>query len=368
MIKNILTIKTFFTELKDYFKFLNRYFRLRTYQAFSNFESKKDVLVGGLVAKRGKYVRPFLHTSMAGLFLIGIMLAPFVTSALSKKEISEDSGMGRQGSVLAVSDIEDATTTQISVKPRDTIVSYTVREGDTISSISVKFDVSEETILWQNDLKKDSVIKPGQKLEIAPVTGVVHKVARGETIYSIAKKYSVDAQNIVNWPFNSYANDETFALAVGQLVVVPDGVMPKEAPPKEYLARRRETPSAGAVSATGQFVWPTQGSITQNFVWYHPAIDVANNSGPDVLAADSGTVISVISQRFAYGNHIIIDHGNGFSTLYAHLAEFYVQPGQTVARGVAIGRMGSTGRSTGVHLHFEIRSAGTSQNPLNFLK
>lgn len=356
-------IKNFFIDLKEYISFLRKYFYWHFYKSFHRFEKIKDVLVGGLVIKRGKYVRPFLHTSMSSLFLIGLMIAPLIRSAFPENEFTQE-----EKTVLALGSVEESTTTQISVKPRDTVVSYTVREGDTISSISQKFGVSEETILWQNDLKKEDLIKPEQKLEIPPVTGIVHKVQRGETIYSIAKKYSVDAQTIVNWPFNNYANDETFALAVGQLVIVPDGVKPKEAPPVSYLARLKQTPSAGAISGTGQFVWPAGGSITQNYTWYHPATDIANNSAPDVLAADSGTVISVISQRYAYGNHIIIDHGNGFSTLYAHLSAFYVTAGQTVKRGDAVGKMGSTGRSTGIHLHFEIRSNGVSQNPLGYLK
>lgn len=358
-------VKDFFLELHDYLVFLRLYFRKRSYQVFLHFESIKDFLVGGLVAKRGKYVRPFLHSSMSGLFLVGLMVAPLIKSALPQSSFQEETeGLA----VLAVTTLEESTKTQISVKPRDSVVTYTVRSGDTISSIAKKFGVSEETILWQNGLKKESVIKPGQKLEIPPVTGIVHKVKRGETIYSIAKKYSVDPQNIVNWPFNTFTNDETFALAVGQLLIIPDGIKPKEAPPKEYLARRKKTPSAGAVSATGQFVWPTSGVISQYFRWYHPAIDIANKAAPDILAADSGRVVSVISQRYAYGNHVIIDHGNGFTTLYAHMSSIYVSQGQTVKRGDAIGRMGCTGRCTGTHLHFEIRKNGVCQNPLVYLK
>lgn len=365
MIGDFLTkLKDFFKDLITYLVFLKGYFSQRFYQAYQRFESAKGFLVGGLVAKRGKYIRPFLHTSMSGLFLIGLMLAPLIKSSLPQQNFQE--GAGRVA-VLALTTLEESTTTQVSVKPRDSIVTYTVRPGDTVSSIAVKFGISEETILWQNNLTEKSVIKPGEKLEILPATGISHKVKRGETIYSIAKTYSTEAQNIVNWPFNTFTNDETFALATGQLLIIPDAIKPKEKVP-EYIAQRRITPSAGAVSATGQFVWPASGSLTQYFAWYHPAIDIANKTAPDILAADSGTVVSVISQTYAYGNHIIIDHGNGFTTLYAHLTSFYVSPGQTVNRGDSIGKMGCTGRCTGTHLHFEIRQSDSPQNPLSFLK
>jgi murein DD-endopeptidase MepM/ murein hydrolase activator NlpD len=264
---------------------------------------------------------------------------------------------------------EMETTTSVSVKPRDSVVTYIVQTGDTVSSIAKKFDVSIDTIRWQNDLASIDAIKPGQKIEIPPVTGMMHKVKRGETIYSIAKKYDVDAQQIVNWPFNSYANDEVFALAVGQTLVVPNGVRPAVQlwDPKRYVARR--TPDAGVVSATGQFVWPTSGSISQQYVWYHKALDISNKSAPAILAADSGTVVVAgWPDGYGYGNRVIIDHGNGFQTLYAHMARVSVGVGQTVNRGDVIGGMGATGRSSGIHLHFEVRQGGVVMNPLNYLK
>lgn len=359
----------FITNLHSYLQFLQIYFKGKIIRFFYRFETGKDKLVDTLVSQRGKYVRPFLHTSMIGLFLIGLMLAPLIKGAFPEKDFTGSTKS--LFSVLGISSLNEATQTEISVKPRDSVVSYTIQLGDTLSSIALKFGVNEETVLWQNDLDKKSILKPGQKLEIPPVTGVVHKVKRGDTIYSIAKTYNVDAQQIINWPFNAFTNDETFALAVGQVVIVPDGIKPKpkEAPSPKYLATRfKQTPSAGAVSATGDFVWPTSGSLTQYFVWYHQAVDIANNSAPDILAADSGTVVLVRYDRYAYGFHVMIDHGNGYVTLYGHMQAIYVTEGQTVARGSAIGRMGSTGRSSGTHLHFEIRLNGINQNPLNYLK
>ena len=199
-----------------------------------------------------------------------------------------------------------------------------------------------------------------------PLTGVSHKVNKGDTVRSIAKRYDVDPQVIVNFPFNTFVNDETFELAIGQSIIVPDGVLPAPIP----LAPRSRftTPDAGTVVASGSFVWPTQGRITQNFVWYHPGTDIANKEMPGVLAADSGTVITAGWSNVGYGNYIIIDHNNGTKTLYAHLSAIYVNVGQTVARGNTIGKMGSTGRSTGPHLHFEIIKNGVHTNPLGALQ
>jgi murein DD-endopeptidase MepM/ murein hydrolase activator NlpD len=262
-----------------------------------------------------------------------------------------------------------ATTTLISDKPHAEILNYTVQPGDTVSKIAKKFGISTDTIRWENKLTSIKAIKPGQTLRILPVTGIAHRVSHGETVYSIAKRYNVSPQGIVDWPFNSFANDETFALAVGQILIVPDGVMPKAKPwePRRYFAQK--TPGTGTLAGTGQFVWPTEGNISQRYRWYHKAIDIANRAAPDVVAADSGTVIVTgWPSPWAYGNRIMIDHGNGFITLYAHLSRIYVSVGQKVSQGQVIGRMGSTGRSTGTHLHFEIRKGRIATNPLNYLK
>ena len=357
-------IKAFFWELQAYSKFLYRYFPKRFLEFLEEFEAGKGVVVEGLVTKRGKYTRPFLHTGMTGLFLIGLILTPVLTKAVVGQEQE-----AAPGAILGLSVDEINTTTSVSVKPRDGVVTYIVQSGDTVSSIASKFDVSIDTIRWQNDLASINAIKPGDKLEIPPVTGMVHQVKRGETIYSIAKRYDIDPQQIVNWPFNTYADDEAFALAVGQTLVVPEGVKPAEQlwDPSRYVAQK--TPDAGVVSATGQFAWPTSGQISQNFAWFHPAVDISNKATPAILAADSGrVVVAGWPDNFGYGNRVVIDHGNGFTTLYAHMASISVAVGQSVNRGDVIGVMGSTGRSTGPHLHFEIRANGATVNPLGYLK
>jgi murein DD-endopeptidase MepM/ murein hydrolase activator NlpD len=163
-------------------------------------------------------------------------------------------------------------------------------------------------------------------------------------------------------------NDETFELATGQFLVVPGGVMPN-APVATRPVAVVITPDAGAVSGSGNFVWPAAGRITQGYSFYHKAFDIANGGGGPILAADSGTVvIAGWVDNSGYGNRVMIDHGNGYVTLYGHMSVVQVRPGQRVNRGDVLGQMGSTGRSTGTHLHFEIRSGGGLLNPGNFLK
>ena len=150
-------------------------------------------------------------------------------------------------------------------------------------------------------------------------------------------------------------------------MIVPDGVRPNVIQTSPRI--RQSTPDAGTVVASGKLVWPASGKLTQYFVWYHKAIDIANRASPNILAADSGRVtVAGWPDGGGYGNRVLIDHGNGYQTLYAHLSRVYVLPGQSVNRGDAIGQMGSTGRSTGIHLHFEVIVGGGSINPLSVLQ
>ncbi|NIT03354.1 peptidoglycan DD-metalloendopeptidase family protein [Candidatus Saccharibacteria bacterium] len=306
---------------------------------------------------------------MALLIMGGITLGPTLVAENFPGSTADLWQENPSSSVLsAATAAEIATATLVSNKPRAEIINYQVQSGDTVSTIAEKFGVSTDTIRWENNLTSIEAIKPGQALKILPVTGIAHKVSHGDTIYSIAKRYDIGPQGIVDWPYNSFANDETFALAVGQTLIVPDGVMPKAKPwqPREYLA---EVPQAGTVTGTGQFVWPAGGNIGQGFRWYHKGIDISNKAAPGIVAADGGTVVVAgWPSPWAYGNRVLIDHGNGFATLYAHLSRIHVSAGQRVGQGQVIGQMGSTGRSTGVHLHFEIRKGGVAVNPLSYLR
>lgn len=362
-------MKKLLLEFNQFIACWRRYISKRLHQVFFRFEGTKDSLVSRLTFGRGKLARPFVHTGMASLVILGMALAPLIASSypdLASNPWHETAPSSAVLSAIA----QEETSTIISDKPRSEVVNYTVGSGDTVSSIAKKFDVSVDTIRWANSLPSISSIKPGQTLKILPVTGILHKVTKGETIYSISKRYQADAQSMIDYPFNSFSDDETFALAAGQSIIVPDGVMPNEklwSPGQQYVARR--TPDAGAVSAVGAFVWPTSGNISQGFRWYHQAIDIANKAAPAILAADAGKVMTAgWPDNVGYGNRVIIDHGNGYKTLYAHLSKVYVSVGQSVNRGDQIGQMGSTGRSTGIHVHFEVYKGGTRVDPLSVLK
>jgi murein DD-endopeptidase MepM/ murein hydrolase activator NlpD len=351
-----------FRDFKSYLRLIGRYTFKHSYKLFSKFEGLKDFIAVNLYRQRGRLARPFIHTGMMMLIALAIMLAPVLAQEPVRSEEPEYK--------LFSPFEDDLTETTVSDKPRDRIIHYTIETGDTVASIAKKFDVSIDTIRWQNKLDRIDQIKPGQTLEILPVTGIQHKVQKGDTIHSISKKYGLEsAQAIVDFPFNSFTNDETFALAVGQTIIVPDGVQPavKLWSPNTFVAKK--TPDAGAVTASGAFVWPAGGTITQKFAWYHKGVDIANRAAPGIVAADSGRVIVAgWPDSSGYGNRVIIDHENGYQTLYAHLSKVYVTSGQRVKRGDLVGQMGSTGRSTGTHLHFEIRSNKGNLNPLGFLK
>jgi murein DD-endopeptidase MepM/ murein hydrolase activator NlpD len=326
------------------------------------FETRKDVLVDILMARRGTYQRPFLHISLGILLLAGVTGAPIIANAYPGGVSNQLNDYTPSSAVLTSIDLNEyGIQTQFSQKPRDQVEPYTAKEGDTLAKIADTYDVSVDTIKWSNDLKGDS-LSIGQTIKIPPVTGIVHKVQEGETVQSIAKKYKTDAQKIVNFPFNDFADLDTFALNVGQTLIVPDGVQPAAAP---IIMPSQLPVFAGG---TGKLIWPTGGVITQYPVWYHMAYDIANPSAPGIMSADNGVVILAEYSRYGYGQHIIIDHGNGMSTLYGHLSEIYVKAGDRVSRGQVVGRMGSTGRSTGTHLHFETRQNGVVVNPGLFFK
>lgn len=354
-------------DLKEYFKELNVFLSSVIDRVFGKVFIGKNVLVTSLYRQRGRYTRPLVHLGMSGLAGLSMVIAPIIAQEFPGRSI-DPWNIPQSMSIVSASTQETRISTNFSEDVRGEIVEYQVQKGDTIAGISEKFGVSVETVKWQNNLTKDT-IKEGQTLEILPITGIAHKVNKGDTVYSIAKKYDVDPQAIVNYPFNSFSNDETFQLAIGQIVFVPDGVKPAEVLSSPVARIRQSTPDAGTVAGSGNFVWPSAGTITQRFVWYHKGLDIANRAAPDVLAADSGKVLLAgWPDSYGYGNRVIVDHGNGYKTLYAHLQKIYVLPGQGVNRGSAIGKMGSTGRSTGTHLHFEVILNGVHINPLGVLQ
>lgn len=351
-------------DIREFFFELTSFIFKSLHISFLQFEERKGVFVTALYRQRGKLSRRLTHTGMAALTALGVMLAPLIAQQFPGKSV-DPWQIAAAPVVLSASTEDPGIDTQISQNIKYAITDYQIQPGDTVASIAQKFGISADTIRWQNSLSRDK-IKVGDTLQILAVTGVSHKVQKGDTVYSIAKKYDAEPQAIIDFPFNTFSNDETFELAIGQTVIVPDGVMPTgvTATPRP----RQITPDAGTVVASGKFVWPVSGTITQYFSWYHPGIDIANNALPLDVAADAGRVVFAGWDASGYGNMILIDHGNGFMTRYGHLSQIMVISGQTVARGSVIGRMGSTGRSTGPHTHFEIYLNGVRVNPLSYLR
>lgn len=235
-------------------------------------------------------------------------------------------------------------------------IEYVVKKGDTIALLAKRFNISEETILWANDLQKGEKLKEGQVLLILPVSGVVHIVEKGQTIAEIAKKYRADPQKII--AFNEIEGEKIYK---GDVLVIPDGVMPslpkekKESIPSK-LVYLPEIPSS-------YFILPTNGIVSQGLHWYN-AVDIANRCDITPIVASAEGVVIQAGWSGACGKTIKIEHPNGLVSVYCHLSSFFVQEGDYVAQGQEIGRIGNTGRThglTGCHLHFSVIGA---KNPL----
>jgi len=265
--------------------------------------------------------------------------------------------------------------TIIPKRGRRDIVTYIVQKGDVIHSIANKFEISVGTLMWANpdlELNPDLLII-GQELIILPIDGVYHTIKQGDTIESIAKKYSIEPQAIWDCEFNDQQVLET--LLPGAKIIAPGGKKPYV--PRPVYVYNGLVPK-DAKRGTGAFGWPTSGVITQGY-WTeaggygHQAIDIANPGQPWIRAADSGFVIKVARNTgdTGYGNYVMIDHRNGFVTLYAHLDTILVNVGDSIGKGGIIGQMGNTGKVrgiTGIHLHFEIIKNGVRVNPMLYLR
>ncbi|PKO22849.1 MAG: hypothetical protein CVU38_07030 [Chloroflexi bacterium HGW-Chloroflexi-1] len=254
--------------------------------------------------------------------------------------------------------------TLVQERPRMALITHTVQAGDTLYAIADRYGISAETLMWANNMELNpDLLRLGQPLTVLPVTGVYHTVAQNDTVESIAKQYKAKAADIANFELNQL-NPRNPTLTVGQKLVVPGG----SKPPVVRQVKIYTGPIPAAASrGSGRFVWPTSGTVTQGYKPLHRAIDIASGRGTQVKASDSGYVVAAGWSNTGYGNYIVIDHGNGFQTLYAHLDRFFVGAGESVAKGVVIGLMGFTGNATGSHLHFEIRQNGVNRNPFGYL-
>jgi len=239
-----------------------------------------------------------------------------------------------------------------------------VKEGDTLWDLAIKNNIDVDSLVWANErLEEDrDYLSIGQTLVIPPVIGALHTVAPGDTLSSIADFYKVKPEAISGYAANGL--QPPYQLRIGQVLVVPGGVKP--------LLTRWVTTEKGSIvvnvpPSKGLLSWPTAGLITQYFSRNHLAVDIANAAGTPILAAADGVVLFVGEKPGGYGLAVTVDHGDGYSTLYAHLQSFAVAVGDSVARGQKLGEMGSTGRSTGPHLHFSLYYYGGAVNPIHYL-
>jgi len=236
------------------------------------------------------------------------------------------------------------------------IQEYVVAEGDTFFSISQKFGISVDTILFANGLNKNSILKPGQKLIILPVDGILHQVKEGDTLNEIANKYQAKVEEII--AFNELEGENN--IYIGDILVIPGGKMPKPKSNNSNSSSKNIVIYPSNTLSSGYFICPVAGGcrITQSLHWYN-AVDFSNGKcGEPIVAAASGTVIKAkYGWNGGGGNLVKILHSNGVITMYGHLQVIFVSPGEEVLQGQIIGTMGSTGRSTGCHLHFDVFGA-----------
>ncbi|MBN2885047.1 peptidoglycan DD-metalloendopeptidase family protein [Patescibacteria group bacterium] len=269
---------------------------------------------------------------------------------------------------------ETRIATNSNNNERTEIIIYKVQPGDTISTIARSFRLNVNTVLWANDLSAFSIIRIGDELTILPSNGFLYKVKSGDTIGKLAQTYDTTAQEIIN--ANNLSSAGT--ITIGRELIIPGTKITAKAPvrntaPSSYSAIEviKDIVTANKpITSSNKMLWPTEGSrITQYFSWQHNGLDIANKIGTPIYAADSGVVeISQGGYNGGYGNTILLNHGGGIKTRYGHASKLLVKKGDEVEKGQVIALMGSTGRSTGSHLHFEVVINGTRYNPLNYIK
>jgi murein DD-endopeptidase MepM/ murein hydrolase activator NlpD len=283
-----------------------------------------------------------------------------------------------------------APHTTVPTRPRYEVSIYTVQQGDTLFGIADKFNLKPETLLWGNQLvlgDNPHNLRPGQELNILPVNGAYYRWQAGDGLNGVSKFFGVKPEDIINFPGNNldaesigdYANP---SIAAGTWLVVPNGTREfvtwsaPEIPRSNPAVARVLGP--GACSSVvdgpigiGAFIWPANNHFLSGFDYSpstnHSGIDIDGETGDPIYAGDNGVVVYAGWNDWGYGNVVVINHGNGWQTLYAHMSTYNVGCGQHVFQGSPIGTIGSTGNSTGSHLHFEMLYNGAKVNPWDYL-
>ena len=294
--------------------------------------------------------------------------------------------------IPVISDISRSAQihTNVPSRPREEMAYYTVLDGDTVFGIAEKFGLEPQTVLWANYnllLDDPHSLKPGQELNILPVDGVYWEWLGGIPFGQWAKFYGVTAAEVIEYPGNELDRNavgdyENANIPTGTWLIIPGGkrefvswsaplgVTRDNPASARVLGPGACDPVSGGAVGYGTYVYPTNKHYLSGFDFSektnHRGLDFAGNTGEAVYATDAGVIVYSGWNNYGYGNMIMIDHGNGFQSLYAHLSELYRGCGTSVGQGESIGAVGSTGRSSGSHLHFELM-AGVKVNPWDYL-
>jgi len=279
-----------------------------------------------------------------------------------KEEEKKEADISPDSSSLVLINPEDTGLIVQEDDSRSEMIEYIVQPGDVLGTIAEKFNLTVSTILWENSLTWNSTIRPGQKLKILPDSGINHEVKSGDTVLAIAKKYQTDAEKIINVNKLADAGD----IKIGDLLFIPDGIKPTRV--ISSYKPKAVTYEPAVDTGSSKLLWPTLSHrITQYYHWRHHGLDIGDKTGNPIYAAESGKVERSGWSR-GYGYNVVINHGNGIKTVYAHASKLLVSKGESVIRGQTIAAIGNTGWSTGPHLHFEVRVNGVKQNPLNYIR
>ncbi|QSH39198.1 M23 family metallopeptidase [Candidatus Kaiserbacteria bacterium] len=271
--------------------------------------------------------------------------------------VNDSALLPASGPAGSLADVDEGS----SYKNNGQISIYIVRPGDTLGDIAQMFDVSINTIRWGNDIARSEAIQPGQELVILPVTGIKYTVKNGGTLKDIIDKYGGDIEEAVE--YNGFSATEH--LVAGTEVIIPDGELAapkaaaKVAQSRYTTTTSRPRGTSNVPSYSGFYIRPINGGTKTQGIHGYNAVDLAAPAGTPILASAAGKVIISKGSGWngGYGKYIVIEHANGTQTLYSHNSRNQVFSGQSVVQGQVIGYVGSTGRSTGSHVHFEIRGA-----------
>jgi LysM repeat protein len=346
-------------------------------------------------------------TTLLSIVLLGIVIWLLRLFYAQAPQAGNTANALQTGPTAAVAQMDDLTPaseisfdgiprlaqvhTTIPSRPREDVTKYTVVEGDTVFGIAEKFGLKPETILWGNYyilLDDPHALQPGQELNILPIDGTYHEWQQGEGLNGIATYYGVKPEDIIDYPANNLdpatiGDPANPNIKPGTWLVVPGGhrefiswsaplgVTRENPASARVLGPGACDPVSGGAVGFGAFIWPANKHYLSGFDYTpnanHWGIDIAGNEGEGVYATDAGVVVYSGWNNYGYGNMIMVDHGNNFQSLYGHLSAINVQCGQSVGQGDVIGAIGTTGHSSGPHLHFEIRAISSFVNPWDVL-